>query len=249
MLRERPGAPKCVLLFCCLLAAWAATGADAFSVSGPVVYDPTESHWCPTGAPNGHTCSATLNPANADYLPEPTPRMMAALQAEFPNYTFTAGWILCGNLEILSYYARDDTPCPSGRMGAKMEMVFTPGTGDPLNLRWAQLFDSDMSGRHIDPYPNDDDKPFYYTDEQEKTYGLRFVDHPSRPCPCPVGHGHTEFETYLCSYNEGDPTQVIVHDGIRWGYDVDCFIPEPGSFLALVCGIAALAGYARRRAR
>jgi len=104
------------------------------------------------------------------------------------------------------------------------------------------LFISTNSGTHIDPFPNDDTEPFYYTAAERARFGLRFLDNPSRPCPalCPGG---TIFDTYLTSFNAATKT-ATVYDGWEWGYRV---VPGPSTALLISVGAGFLAWTMPRR--
>jgi hypothetical protein len=58
----------------------------------------------------------------------------------------------------------------------------------PDGFRWTQVIDTNdpkggAKSPYVDPHPNDDTKPFYYTDAEEKSFPNLFTDNPSRGAP------------------------------------------------------------------
>jgi hypothetical protein len=127
-----------------------------------------------------------------------------------------------------------------------------PPTDDITRFRWIQIVgtsDPSSAGAtspYVDPYgnPAEDDKPFYW---MENEYGpnrtpFNFEDvGPRRTCPCP-GHKWWRGELYLSDWYKvpGAPkdNHVIIYEGIRWGFDIDCnlALPEPASLILLLPG-------------
>lgn len=70
---------------------------------------------------------------------------------------------------------------------------------------------------YVDPHPNDDSKPFYYTDAERGAYGNTFIDQPSRGTPASVT---TDWDATLCVVTEND-NQVVVHDCLAYGFSRD----------------------------
>ena len=136
-----------------------------------------------------------------------------------------------------------------------MHATYTPAGGEnAANLRWVQMFDTTQSGKHIDPFPNNDegaagsagDLPFYYTEAEHANFGMTFVDNPQIGPTLPVPFNYSaRFEVYLVTANFTTNT-VTVHDGIRWGYDV-VTVPEPTTMVVLAIGAVATAFGRRRR--
>jgi hypothetical protein len=65
----------------------------------------------------------------------------------------------------------------------------TAATADfPDGFRWTQVIDTNAAkagatSPYVDPHPNDDTKPFYYTDAEEKSFPNLFTDSPGRSAP------------------------------------------------------------------
>lgn len=92
-------------------------------------------------------------------------------------------------------------------------------------------------------YNPPDTEPFYYTECERNACGTNFEDYPYNCCLSCPSFTWNRFDTYLCSWD--DTTKVVtVHDGWRWGYDLNC-VPEPATLLLL--GLGGLALLRRRR--
>lgn len=70
---------------------------------------------------------------------------------------------------------------------------------------------------YVDPRPNDDTKPFYYTDAEQATFGNTFIDHPSRPIP---STDTTNWDATL-SVAEVSNKAVSVYESLTYGFSVD----------------------------
>lgn len=92
----------------------------------------------------------------------------------------------------------------------------------PDGLRWTQTIDTNVplggtTSPYVDPRPNDDTKPFYWTDAEYAARPTQFEDHPSRPTP---SSGTTTWRAVL-SLNGVDGTTVTRFDSIAYGFDID----------------------------
>jgi len=187
--------------------------------------------------------SSALNPESVIYLDPPGSESSFATTffndiGGYNEWTLGFGEALNGVLTINSYEAITGN-CYGG---AHMDATYTPEDSDQSSLAWIQMYSDNVGdGRvHIDPWPNDDDQPFYWTDEEHELHGLNLIDWPRDPCPgsCDL-HRWVRFETYLCSWDPDPPGHdlmtVTVHDGFYWGYDVTCTsVPEPATILLLL---------------
>jgi hypothetical protein len=94
----------------------------------------------------------------------------------------------------------------------------------PDGFRWTQTIDTNdpragAVSPYVDPHPNDDTKPFYWTDGEEAAHVGSFTDYPARPAPA---SGVTTWEATLClnGVNEGTKT-TTAFDCIGWGFTRD----------------------------
>ena len=253
---------------------------SAFTIKGPTgaAYDLSD----PLGdLPAGATGTVTLNPAVVKYLVPPAAgaslftRFKAEAATQFPDWTAVSGAALGGVLTINQYKARDYVAEPDPEVitpagGVDMRATYTRAAADPTiaNLRFIQLF-TDNTGKngalvsHIDPFPNDDKLPWYYTDAEHTKYStatsMTLIDSPSDPVTSIPFNRTVRFETYLATFDK--KTKVAkIRDGWSWGYDVKAVktvkkttisdgwsggddvqpVPEPatilGSAMALGCG-------------
>jgi hypothetical protein len=76
---------------------------------------------------------------------------------------------------------------------------------------------------HIDPFPNDDRLPWYYTDAEHTKYStantMTFLDSPNDAVTSIPFNRTVRFETYLATFNNNTKVATI-RDGWSWGYDV-----------------------------
>jgi hypothetical protein len=92
----------------------------------------------------------------------------------------------------------------------------------PDGFRWTQTIDTNVplggtTSPYVDPRPNDDTKPFYWTDAEHATYSPSFIDHPSRGVPA---SGTTTWDAIL-SLNGVNGTTVTRFDSLSYGFSID----------------------------
>lgn len=191
-------------------------------------------------SPDGDT--VTLTPDPVTYLAGATDAMKAALAADFPAWNFNYAAGLNGTLNIDRYKATSEGPHNGGGM---LELTYTRAPTDPAiaNLHWIQMVVTNVPlgggpiTGYIDPRPNDDSLPFYWTlvednnlngNKTASTY--RFFDNSSRTCLDHPDLITWRAELMLASWDGADPGNVTVYDGIRWGWDLKC-VPEPSSLV------------------
>jgi hypothetical protein len=129
-----------------------------------------------------------------------------------------------------------------------IDLTYTRAESDPLieHLFWIQLVATNrplggVDSPYVDPRPNDDALPFYWTLAEDinplrgnKTdTSYEFFDNSKRPA---AGHPDAiswRGELMLASWEDNNAHNVTVYDGLRWGWDMHT-VPEPGS-LQLLC--------------
>ena len=189
-----------------------------------------------------------LTPDPVTYLNAATAPMQTALTASFPTWKFVfsqAG--LAGTMTIDQYKATSKGPHNGGGL---IDLTYTRDEDDPLiaHLFWIQLVTTNRplggaDSPYIDPWPNDDLLPFYWTRLEDldartaQTY--RFFDNSSR-----TAAAHPELITWrgdlmLASWEDDNVQNVTVYDGIRWGWNLQT-VPEPASWLLVLIAIASL---------
>jgi hypothetical protein len=223
----------------------------AITIAGPLAGNHVASLVIP---PDGDT--VTLTPDPVTHVAGASAAMQAQLAAAFPAWTFTfAVGGLAGTLNIDQYKA---TSSGAHNGGGLLEATYTRAAGDPTiaNLHWIQLVDTNkpLGGTttpYIDPRPNDDTLPFYWTlaedgqaangNKTANTY--HFFDNSNRTCTAHPETINWAGELLLASWDNNDPGAVTVYDGVKWGWTLHC-VPEPNStttlMLLLTVGIATV---------
>jgi hypothetical protein len=214
--------------------------------------------------------TSTLNPALPLYLPvnalagSAQTRMVNTLVADFPGWTFVQSVLpLNGTLNVDVLKATIFAPHVGG---LDIEARYNRAVTDPAlgRLHFAQLIDTNVplggaGNPYIDPRPNDDTSPFYWTydpflaDEHDVhesggangfgAFDMEFLDEPKRTCashPSMCTWRGDLFMTEMTAYNAQTGTgTVYVYDGIRYGFDFQC-VPEPASAVLLILGFGML---------
>ncbi|WDE02558.1 hypothetical protein [Thalassomonas actiniarum] len=97
-------------------------------------------------------------------------------------------------------------------------------TDYPGGFRWTQTIDTNAplggtSTPYVDPRPNDDSKPFYWTDAEHASSPSTFKDKPWRPVP---GSGTTWWTATLALNGVDDAKKkVTAFDAISYGFTLD----------------------------
>jgi len=108
-------------------------------------------------------------------------------------------------------------------VGIQVEITNGVCTPDyPDGYRWTQTIDSNVplggtTSPYVDPRPNDDTKPFYWTDAEAAARPTTFIDHPSRNAPA---SGTTAWDAVL-SLNGVNGTTVTRLDSLSYGFSID----------------------------
>ncbi|RJX31905.1 MAG: hypothetical protein C4531_06850 [Desulfurivibrio sp.] len=109
--------------------------------------------------------------------------------------------------------------------GVGIVVEITNGTSSadyPDGYRWTQTIDTNVplggtTSPYVDPRPNDDTKPFYWTDAEAAARPTTFIDHPSRNAPA---SGTTTWDAVL-SLNGVNGTTVTRLDSLSYGFSID----------------------------
>lgn len=108
-------------------------------------------------------------------------------------------------------------------VGIQMEVIgATCNTTYPDGYRWTQTIDTNVplggtTSPYVDPRPNDDTKPFYWTDAEFAARPTTFIDHPSRNAPA---SGSTTWDAVL-SLNGVNGTTATRLDTMSYGFSID----------------------------
>jgi hypothetical protein len=99
-----------------------------------------------------------------------------------------------------------------------------PSPKYPDGYKWTQTIDTNVplggaSSPYVDPRPNDDAKPFYFTDAEHAASPTQFRDSPSRPAPAV---GTTTWDATLCLNGVNEATKTVTtFDCITYGFSRD----------------------------
>ena len=134
-----------------------------------------------------------------------------------------------------------------GMVGAGVPAQLNPVT--PHVLRWIQFICTNSprggagqcppeASTYVDPHPNDDTLPFFYTEAEHRIFSsakdappLVFNDKPGRSFPASRATVDWRAHLYLAEWNgiapnpglPGGPNgEVTIHDGIEWGFQLSC---------------------------
>jgi hypothetical protein len=94
----------------------------------------------------------------------------------------------------------------------------------PDSFKFTQTIDTNVpkggtTSPYVDPRPNDDSKPFYYTDAEQASYPSTFYDSPSRPTPA---SGTTTWEATLALNGVDESTKTVTaFDAMSYGFTRD----------------------------
>lgn len=218
-----------------IVMAWALETLNALAAITIVNPNPANlqnNSLCPVGDGINN-----LIPSPVTYLaPGATPGLIPELtngDTPFPGWTFQNGAALNGTLTVDIY--------KSGFLGnhfsgGEIEIRYQRVQTDPSNLRWVQLITTTnpLGGAvspYIDPFPNDDNRPFYWTEAEDAThsngnngfgaYDKHFYDFSKRSHP-PNSFVSWRADLYLASWDLNTPGVVTIHDGFRWGWNATC---------------------------
>ncbi|HEX5014486.1 MAG TPA: hypothetical protein VFV72_10045 [Candidatus Limnocylindrales bacterium] len=95
----------------------------------------------------------------------------------------------------------------------------------PDGLKFTQVIETNKplngaSSPYTDPHPNDDEKPFYWTDPEQERFPTTFKDHPKRNPP--TGGEVTYWQATLALNGVNEETKSVVgFDYITYGFMVD----------------------------
>jgi hypothetical protein len=100
----------------------------------------------------------------------------------------------------------------------------SPRTEHPDGFKFTQTIDTNVplggvTSPYVDPRPNDDAKPFYWTDAEQAANPTTFRDSPSRPAPV-AGTTNWDATLALNGVNEATKT-VTAYDALTYGFSRD----------------------------
>ena len=97
-------------------------------------------------------------------------------------------------------------------------------TEHPDGFKFTQTIDTNVplggaSSPYVDPRPNDDAKPFYWTDAEQAANPTTFRDFPKRPAPA---SGTTNWDATLALNGVNEATKTVTaYDALTYGFSRD----------------------------
>jgi hypothetical protein len=203
--------------------------------------------------------TSTLNPNPALQMAT-CPWVVDGLNAQGFNasngWTVTTGVHLNGTLVINSYYAwvtKQPTYNFGGTSwggggpfecygGAVLSAQYTPGTNDPVNIRWMQAIRTDKPTgngitngynagggyyEYLDNAGTTGTDPFHPSLPNGAADNTYFLDAPARGGDCPYS-ADWDAQLFVSTWDQANKKITIYDAGIWWGFDLVC-IPEPSS--------------------
>ena len=124
------------------------------------------------------------------------------------------------NVEVGTFAARSQ----GLRIVAEANGAFE-STDYPDGFKFTQTIDTNAplhgaDAPYVDPHPNDDMKPFYWTDVEQRMYPTTFKDHPSRNPPTGTAVTYWQATLALNGVDEASKT-VTGFDYITYGFLID----------------------------
>jgi len=238
-----------------LVMVWASeAGALTISITDPdVTASETADGFTVTLAPNTHSAlSAGATSAFRALIPGQTDGDVQTV----------AGSTIAGTLSVSIL----DATAGGGSGGLDIVAVATglPALGVGQQYRWIQFIETNVPADgavspYVDPQPNDDPAgsqlPFYWTNTERTTGGtgetaggdIRFEDSPSRA----LEDGTTwRGNLYLVNYEAtGGPNgtkKITIYDGLKYGFNIEQSVPEPGAGLLTAMGLLLLTTAGRK---
>ncbi len=213
---------------------------------------------------NDGTRHINVDPQYPQYLGSGSSQAYVAkslIQAGWPGWTVSVSSTATDGTASVTIYRGDLEP---DLARAKFNLVFT---GDPLwsIYRFVQVvWTNDPAGGatspYLDPSPNDDTLPFYYTEEQDVLQrngnNYQFYDNTHRGYD-----GSQAIQWHAAMFlvektNVGPYVFVSIYDGVYWGYETvgntgggggeivelesSSPVPEPATLLSVCAGVALL---------
>jgi hypothetical protein len=95
----------------------------------------------------------------------------------------------------------------------------------PDGLKFTQVIETNKplngaSSPYTDPHPNEDEKPFYWTDSEQEQYPTTFKDHPKRNPP--MGGEVTYWQATLALNGVNEETKTVTGiDYVTYGFMMD----------------------------
>ena len=206
------------------------------------------------GMPGQKLYEPLLGNETVNWGPNVTSYIQDSLESTYSGWDYVyADETLQGTLWIDWYKAVDMENAARCRHGAQISTHYIAASGEAgLNLDWIQLY-TESGGSGTDRYKVDgneagDTSPAYFTATDVRSDyiyvpnpgGLIFGDSPyDSHLESLAWSGGVEFTLLLASFDT-DNSRITIYDGINWGYQGECVVPEPLSVSMMGIGLFML---------
>lgn len=141
--------------------------------------------------------------------------------------------------------------------GGTIELAYTQSAPVPggNTLNWIQVIDTNIplggaTPPYIDPVPNDDDLPFYWTASEQMDNStsqmVSFSDFSRRDASSLATTSPITWSAKLFPVEYDGARTVVIHDGISWGWTMSV-VPEPKSYALMLSGLLIVTWLSRRK--
>lgn len=170
------------------------------------------------------TTTVRLNPLEPTHLAAASQKLLDTLAADYPSWSFINGEAATGTFYVTQY---DAAFSGTNIGGGETRLTYVNEGPAPIGkkFQWIQLIDTNRplegtTNVYIDPRQNDDNLPFYWTNDQLSSFStgtiLQFGDFPKREnSELPV---RWTAELYLVEWDGGK--SVTIRDGVSHGFEI-----------------------------
>lgn len=208
--------------------------AYTLNVAFSSIHDLSKGHlegMGPAHAPRKPTRTGRFSTPNFDFqkikINDERPRPHLALKGFLPGRSATTPDKSLSEESLMQDQSASVTSLAASANGVGIEVEAQSAyTSEeyPDGFKWTQTIDTNVplggtTSPYVDPRPNDDTKPFYYTDAEQLRFPTTFHDHPSRPTPAT---GTTYWNAILGLNGVNEATKTVVgFDYLQYGFTID----------------------------
>jgi hypothetical protein len=151
----------------------------------------------------------------------------ALISSAYPGWTVTSGGSSPGTFSVSKYRAGST----GGSGGTEIEVSYDNGAAIAAGqqFQWVQVITTNeplggATSPYLDPQPNDDSLPFYWTSTELPSYStstsLNFYDYSQRATSSLANNDPISWKAGLYLVSWDGATSVSVMDGVSWGWEM-----------------------------